>query len=64
MAQRRGGHCPVAEIWASSDGRIGVPAHGRRAMPIWGERCEEMGGGGALGEAVARSKLRVRIAYL
>jgi hypothetical protein len=33
-------------------------------MPVWGERCEEMVGGGSLGEAMARSKRRVLIAYL
>jgi hypothetical protein len=64
MAQRRGGHFPVAEIRAYIDGRIGVPAHGRREMPVWGERFEELVGGGSLGEAVARSKLRVLIEYL
>jgi mono/diheme cytochrome c family protein len=34
IAQRRGGHFPVTEITASIDGRIGVPAHGRRDMPV------------------------------
>jgi len=56
MAQQRGGHGPVAELRAYSDGRIGVPAHSWREMPVWGERCEEMVGGGSLDEAMARSK--------
>jgi mono/diheme cytochrome c family protein len=64
IAQRRGGHFPVAEIRASIDGRTGVPAHGRRDMPVWGERFEEMVGGGSLGEAVARNKLQRLIEYL
>src|SRR6266700_2336278 len=64
IAQRRGGHFPVAEIRASIDGRIGVPAHGRRDMPVWGERFEEMVGGGSLGEAVARSHLQLLVDYL
>jgi mono/diheme cytochrome c family protein len=64
IAQRRGGHFPVAEIRAYIDGRIGVPAHGRRDMPVWGERFEEMVGGGSLGEAVARSHMQFLVEYL
>jgi mono/diheme cytochrome c family protein len=64
IAQRRGGDFPVAEIRAYIDGRIGVPAHGRREMPVWGERFEEMVGGGSLGEASARNKLQILIEYL
>jgi mono/diheme cytochrome c family protein len=64
IAQRRGGHFPVAEIRAYIDGRIGVPAHGQREMPVWGERLEEMVGGGSLGEAVARSYIQLLIEYL
>lgn len=43
IAQRRGGHFPVAEIAAFIDGRTVMPAHGSREMPIWGERFGEMG---------------------
>lgn len=64
IAQRRGGHFPVAEIRAYIDGRIGVPAHGRREMPVWGERFEEMAGGGSLGEAVARDRIQRLLEYL
>ena len=64
IAQRRGGHFPVAEIRAYIDGRIGVPAHGQREMPVWGERLEEMVGGGSLGEAVARSYIQLLVEYL
>jgi mono/diheme cytochrome c family protein len=64
IAQRRGGHFPVAEIRAYIDGRIGVPAHGRRDMPVWGEHFEEMVGGGSLGEAVARSRMQLLVEYL
>src|SRR5512132_2502703 len=64
IAQRRGGHFPVAEIRAYIDGRIGVPAHGRREMPVWGERLEEIVGGGSLGEAVARSSIQLLVEYL
>ena len=64
IAQRRGGHFPVAEITAYIDGRIGVPAHGRRDMPVWGERFGEIVGHDLLGEAVVRSHLQLLIAYL
>jgi hypothetical protein len=53
----------VAEIAAYIDGRTGIPAHGRREMPVWGERFEEMVGG-SLGEAVARSHIHFLVAYL
>ena len=64
IAQRRGGHFPVAEMAAVIDGRTVVPAHGSREMPIWGERFGEMGGGGSVGEEVIRGNLLVLIEYL
>ena len=64
IAQRRGGRFPVAEITAFIDGRSVVPAHGRREMPVWGERFGEIVGHDELGEAVVRSHLRFLIAYL
>jgi mono/diheme cytochrome c family protein len=64
IAQRRGGHFPVAEIAALIDGRTAVPAHGSREMPIWGERFGEMGGGGSVGEEVVRGNLLVLIEHL
>ena len=64
IAQRRGGHFPVAEITAFIDGRIGVPAHGSRDMPVWGERFGEIVGHDVLGEAVVHSHLQLLITYL
>jgi mono/diheme cytochrome c family protein len=64
IAQRRGGHFPVAEIAAYIDGRTAVPAHGSRDMPVWGERFGEMVGGGSIGEEVVRGNLLVLIQYL
>jgi mono/diheme cytochrome c family protein len=64
IAQRRGGHFPVAEMAAVIDGRTVVPAHGSREMPIWGERFGEMGGGGSVGEEVVRGNLLVLLEYL
>lgn len=64
IAQRRGGHFPVAELAAYIDGRTVMPAHGSREMPIWGERFGKMGGGGSVGEEVVRGNLLVLIEYL
>jgi mono/diheme cytochrome c family protein len=64
IAQRRGGHFPVADIAAFIDGRTVMPAHGSREMPIWGERFGEMGGGGSVGEEVVRGNLLILIEYL
>jgi mono/diheme cytochrome c family protein len=64
MAQRRGGHFPVAEITAYIDGRRAVRAHGSQEMPVWGERFGEMLEGDALGEGVTQSSLRWLVAYL
>jgi mono/diheme cytochrome c family protein len=64
IAQRRGGHFPVTEITVYIDGRFGVLAHGRRDMPVWGERFGEIVGHDVLGEAVIRSHIQVLIAYL
>lgn len=64
IAQRRGGHFPVAEISAYIDGRNAVPAHGRREMPVWGVRFEEIVGSDSRGEAVVRSYLGLLVAYL
>lgn len=64
IAQRRGGHFPVAEITAYIDGRTCVPAHGHRDMPIWGERFGDIVGRDLLGEAVVQSHLHLLIAYL
>lgn len=64
IAQRRGGHFPVPEIAAYIDGRIGVPAHGQREMPVWGERLQEIAGSGLLGEVVAQSQIWLLLQYL
>jgi mono/diheme cytochrome c family protein len=64
IAQRRGGHFPVAEITAYIDGRRGVRAHGSPEMPVWGERFGETLEGDALGEGVTQSYLRWLVEYL
>jgi mono/diheme cytochrome c family protein len=64
IAQRRGGHFPVAEITAYIDGRRGVRAHGSQEMPVWGERFGETLEGDALGEGVTQSYLRWLVEYL
>jgi mono/diheme cytochrome c family protein len=55
IAQRHGGHFPVAEITAYIDGRRGVRAHGSPEMPVWGERFAAM-----LEPAFTRPSVRAR----
>jgi mono/diheme cytochrome c family protein len=64
IAQRRGGQFPMAEIRDYIDGRKGAPAHGRRDMPVWGQRLEEMLGGDSLAEAATRSYIQLLVEYL
>jgi mono/diheme cytochrome c family protein len=37
IAARRGGAFPRGDVYAVIDGRRGVPAHGNREMPVWGD---------------------------
>ncbi len=64
IAQRRGGHFPVAEITTYIDGRRGIRAHGSQEMPVWGERFGQMLEGDALGEGVTQSYLQWLVEYL
>ena len=64
IMQRYDGLFPVAEMTAIIDARTVIPAHGSRAMPIWGVRFAEMAGGGPAGEAVVQDVLRMLIEYL
>ncbi len=43
IAQRNGGTFPRTAIYDLIDGRGVIPSHGRRDMPIWGERYRKTG---------------------
>jgi len=64
IALRYDGIFPVDKVTALIDSRTVLPAHGSRAMPIWGERFGEMAGGGPASEAVVHKVLRILIDYL
>lgn len=38
IRKRHGGEFPATWVYRIIDGRTELPAHGRREMPVWGER--------------------------
>ena len=38
LSKKNGGVFPMNRVYESIDGRLGVPSHGTREMPIWGQR--------------------------
>jgi mono/diheme cytochrome c family protein len=38
LSKQNGGVFPMARVYESIDGRLGLKAHGTRDMPIWGQR--------------------------
>jgi mono/diheme cytochrome c family protein len=41
LAKNNGGEYPFVKVYQMIDGRVAVPGHGARAMPIWGARYAE-----------------------
>jgi mono/diheme cytochrome c family protein len=41
LAKNNGGEYPFVKVYQMIDGRVAVPGHGERAMPIWGARYAE-----------------------
>ena len=37
LSKRNGGVFPYSQVYESIDGRLALPAHGKRDMPIWGQ---------------------------
>lgn len=64
LSQRYGYPLPVGKIAGFIDGRVTVPAHGDRDMPVWGERFNEIPLEGAAREAEVHSRIAMIIAYL
>jgi mono/diheme cytochrome c family protein len=67
IAQRNGGTFPRTAIYDMIDGRGVIPAHGRRDMPIWGERYRKTGDPGEDPAAVdqrARDLMQALVAYI
>ena len=41
LAKNNGGEYPFVKVYQTIDGRVSVPGHGTREMPIWGARYTE-----------------------
>jgi len=41
LAKNNGGEYPFVKVYQTIDGRVTVPGHGTRDMPIWGARYAE-----------------------
>ena len=64
IAARHKGKFLDAEIAKFIDGRVVVPAHGTREMPVWGKRFSDAYGSDSTAEEVTRGKIGVLIQYL
>ena len=64
IASRRAGKFPSGEIARFIDGRFELPAHGSRAMPVWGERFGADIPESDLAESVARGDIASLVEYL
>ncbi|MGE5266722.1 MAG: c-type cytochrome [Deltaproteobacteria bacterium] len=64
---RNGGVFPARAIYDMIDGRGVIPAHGKRDMPVWGERYRKTGDEGEDPAAVdkrARELIEALVGYL
>lgn len=64
IARRRAGRFPDEEIHAIVDGRAVLPAHGTRAMPVWGYELEARAPPPAPGRASAQAMTQRLVDYL
>jgi CxxC motif-containing protein (DUF1111 family) len=67
LKARNGGVFPSRAIYDMIDGRGVIPAHGKRDMPIWGERYRKTGDPGEDPAAVdqrARELIEALVGYL
>ena len=64
IARRRAGKFPHSEIHEIVDGRAVLPAHGTRAMPVWGYEFEAGAPQAAPGRAAAQSMTQRLVTYL
>lgn len=64
IAERREGRFPPGEVARYIDGRFEFPAHGNRAMPVWGQRFSEDIPEPEIAESVGRGNILVLVEYL
>lgn len=64
LARANRGSFPAARVSDSIDGRIRIPVHGTREMPIWGERLGDDIGNRDTREEVVRGRIWFLVEYL
>ena len=64
IAARRSGDFPADDIAAWIDGRLALPAHGTREMPVWGYRFAEGLPPGELSQELVRGRILTVVEYL
>ncbi len=64
LARRNHGSFPAARVADSIDGRMRIPIHGTREMPIWGERLGEDIGRRDTREEVVRGRIWFLVEYI
>ncbi len=67
IAERNGGEFPARAIYDMIDGRGVIPAHGKRDMPVWGDRYRQTGDPGEDPSAVdqrARALIQALVDYI
>jgi hypothetical protein len=67
IAARNGGEFPTRAIYDMIDGRGVIPAHGKRDMPVWGDRYRKTGDPGedpAEVDKRARALIEALVGYL
>ena len=64
IAARRGGKFDPAEIAEIIDGRLKMPAHGTREMPIWGDHLGEDAADVSDEESLVQGRVALLVAYL
>jgi len=64
LARANHGAFPAARVTDAIDGRIQIPVHGTREMPIWGERLGDDIGNRDTREEVVRGRIWLLVEYL
>lgn len=64
LARANHGAFPAARVTDAIDGRIRIPVHGTREMPIWGERLGDDIGNRDTREEVVRGRIWLLVEYL
>ncbi len=67
LAKNNQGEYPFLRVYQTIDGRVAVPSHGEREMPIWGVRYlveDAARYGGFGGEDVVRAKILQLVYYI